>query len=116
VVGQVPPPGTLESVKPELGCLVEFGVDQGTIVLVDVARAQVGGLVRTVLEPSKLSFTEVNGVCGFSLISVVNWPVTGLALVWPTRRTEMPWAGASASTKMRNSSPELGSRLSCCPR
>ena len=102
--------------KLELGLLVEFGVDQGTIVPVDSALLQVGGLVRTLWEPSKRSFTEVNGVCGFSLISVVSWPVTGSALVWPIRRTEMPWAGASASMKMRNSSPELGSRLSCCPR
>jgi hypothetical protein len=67
--------------KLELGFLVEFGVDHGTIVLVDPAALQVGGLVRTLWEPSKRSFTEVNGTCGFSLISVVSCPVVGSALV-----------------------------------
>ena len=47
VVGQVPPPGSLERVKLSLGFVVEAGVDHGSSMLVVVLSEQVGGVVRT---------------------------------------------------------------------
>src|SRR5215213_8472667 len=66
--------------------------------------------------PLNWSLKELNGTCGFSAKVVVRRPVAGSAATLPTSRAETPWRGDSASTKMRYSWPEVGSRLSCLPR
>ena len=61
VCGQVPPPGTLErsNFAPTGSCLP--GTDHGSISPVVSAVAQVGGLVSTAFEPSKLQLDRLEG-------------------------------------------------------
>ena len=90
VFAQGPPPGAPVSVTLPVGVAAALPV-QGAIT--EVARlSQIGGLVSTPLAPSNWSRKELNGTWGRppyagSWKTAVNWPVLGLALTSPTRRT-----------------------------
>src|SRR5260221_3224335 len=113
VFAHLPPPGALVNVKPSPGIAGRFP-DQGVITVTVSLGPQVGGLLRTARGPPlRVNLNEVNGTCGVSAKVVVSWPVIGLALTLPISRTEIPYLSDLASTKIRYSLPEVGSRLSC---
>jgi hypothetical protein len=62
--------------------------------------------------PRSATRTRLTGTCGLSVNVAVSCPVAGSALMRPTSRTEMSYLGASATRKIRYSSPDCGSPLS----
>jgi hypothetical protein len=90
VFAQGPPPGALVMAKLSVG--VAGGLpDHGVITARLWFGLQVGGLLSTARAPPS-SFTTKFSTWdwGVSAMVVVSWPVCGLALTLPIRRTSMP--------------------------